>query len=146
MITYKVLEPTKENTYLTEELRLKSYGITPSINDYDEYYIEQICKGTILVIVCYKGATPIGACYISDTFNSIYIDYLFVLPEYQNKGLHIGRSILQYIFDNKHIIEEYYQKEFSQSKLYATSDKSKSLYKKIGYKEHQELLCKELGN
>lgn len=146
MITYKLMEPTKENSYLTEQLRLKSYGINPSPKDFDEYYIENICNGTIIAIICYQDNKPIGGCYISDTFNSIYIDYLFVLPEYQNKGLHIGRSILQYIFDNKNIVEEYYNKEFTQSKLYATSPKSKALYKKIGYKEQQELLCKELGN
>lgn len=145
MIEIKVLEPTIENAYLTEELRLKSYGISPKEEDYDKYYIENICNGSIMVFAYYKEKHPIAACYISDSFNSIYIDYLFVLPEYQNKGLQIGRKLLQFIFDNKHIVEEYYHKEFTQSKLYAANEKAKSIYKEFGYKEEQsELLVKKI--
>lgn len=53
MITYKLIEPTKENSYLTEQLRQKSYGINPYPKDFDEYYIENICNGTIIAIICY---------------------------------------------------------------------------------------------
>ena len=135
-------------TYKLEDIRLRSYGIKPTPNDYDKYYIDNIINGSILVFTCYLDEKLIGGCYVSNAFNSIYIDYLFVLPEYQQKGFHIGKKLLEYILINKKQIEEYFNQEFSESKLYATSDKSKNIYSKMGYEEDPttELLCKKLGN
>ena len=147
MITYKVLDNTIDNANKLEFLRLSSYGFTPTKEDYDDYYINNVCIGNILPIVCYYDDKLIAGCYVSNTFNSIYIDYLFVLPEYQEKGLHIGRNLLLFILDNKEIVEEYFDTEFTQSKLCAISDKTKAIYRKLGYKEgSNEIFCKSLIN
>lgn len=147
MITYKVLDNTLENAHTLEHLRLSSYDFIPTKEDYDEYYIEDICNGRILPITCYYNDLLVAGCYVSNTFNTIYIDYLFVLPEYQEKGLQLGRNLLLFILENKHIIEEYFETEFSESRLCATTDKTKAIYKKIGYKElSEEMMSKTLNN
>ena len=79
MITYKVLDNTIDNANKLEFLRLSSYGFTPTKEDYDDYYINNVCRGNILPIVCYYDDKLIAGCYVSNTFDSIYIDYLFVL-------------------------------------------------------------------
>lgn len=148
MITYKLEEQTQETAIKLEDIRLRSYGIIPTPNDYDKYYIDNIINGSILVFTCYQDGKLISGCYVSNAFNSLYIDYLFVLPEYQQKGLHIGKQLLEYILANKKQIEEYFNQEFTESKLYATNDKTKKIYSKMGYTEDPttELLCKKLGN
>lgn len=148
MITFKLENQSEETAMKLEDIRLRSYGIKPTPNDYEKYYIDNIINGSILVFTCYLDNQLVGGCYVSNAFNSIYIDYLFVLREYQQKGLHIGKQLLEHIIANKHLIEEYFGREFSESKLYATSDKSKKIYHKMGYEEEPttELLCKKLGN
>ena len=147
MIEYKLLEPTQENAETLEYLRLKSYGIEPTKEDYDKYYIDNVLNGSFLAFICTLDNIPISGCYISNAFNSIYIEYIFVLPEYQESGLRIGRKLLQYILDNKKIVEDYYHTTFKTSKLYAPQPKSQEIYKKMGYKKQPgtiELLYKKL--
>ena len=148
IITFKLEESSLDIANKLEELRLRSYGINPSPKDYDPYYIDNIIKGNMLAFTCYKDNDIIGGCYISNAFNSIYVDYLFILKEYQNKGLHIGRQLLQFILDNKILVEEYYKTEFNESRLYALTDKTKEIYSSMGYEEETttNLLCKKLGN
>lgn len=148
IITFKLEESSLDIANKLEELRLKSYGINPSPKDYDSYYIENIVNGNMLAFTCSIDNKLVSGCYISNAFNSIYIDYLFVLKEYQNKGLHIGRQLLQFILDNKTLVEEYYKTVFTESRLYALTDKTKEIYNNMGYKEEQatNLLCKKLDN
>lgn len=144
MLTYKVESNNLETANKMEFIRLSSYGFTPTEEEYDSYYIQDIINGRLLVITCYQDNKLVGGCYISATFNSLYIDYLFILPEYQETGLRLGRKLLQFILDNKHIVEEYFDTEFNQSKLYAPNEKTKNIYKKMGYKQENDLLCKKL--
>ncbi len=147
MIKYKVLDNTLENATMLEHLRLSSYGFTPTEEDYDESYIKDICTKRILpFIIIYKDKI-VGGSYVSNTLNSLYIDYLFILPEYQEKGLRLGRQLLKFILKNKQLVEEYFDTNFTQSKLCATNEKTKKLYTKMGYKEiGEEMYCKKLGN
>lgn len=144
MLTYKVEPNTLELANKMEFLRLSAYGFTPTKEDYDQSYINEITNGRILVITCYYNNELVAGCYVSNIFNSIYIDYLFVSHEYQETGLNLGRKLLQFILDNKYLVEEYFDTEFNQSKLYAPSEKTKSIYKKLGYQEQNDLLCKKL--
>ena len=144
MLTYKVEDNTLETANKMEFTRLSSYGFTPTKEEYDPYYIEDITNGRILVITCYYQDKLVGGCYVSNTLNSLYIDYLFILPEYQEKGLNLGRKLLLLILEKKQLVEEYFDTEFTQSKLYAPNEKTKHIYKKIGYTEQSELLCKKL--
>lgn len=144
MLTYKVESNILELANKMEFLRLSSYGFTPTKEDYDQTYINEIISGRILVITCYYNNKLVAGCYVSNILNSIYIDYLFVSYEYQETGLNLGRKLLQFILENKHLVEEYFNTEFNQSKLYAPSEKTKNIYKKLGYQEQNDLLCKKL--
>lgn len=148
MIKYKVEDASLELANKMEFIRLSSYGFAPTKEDYDPYYLENIKNGTLLIITCYYNNELVAGCYVSDTFNSIYIDYLFVLKDYQEQGLHLGKNLLQFILDNKHLVEEYFDKEFTQSKLYPSSIKSRNIYESIGYvpDTNHDLLCKKLDN
>lgn len=146
-ITYH-LQPSTENTAIMAEfLRFKAYGINASRNDLDNYFIDEITSGRVLVFTCNIDNEPVAVAYISNFSDSLFVDYLFVVPEYRNKGLQLGRNLLLYIIKNKQIVEEYFNRTFKYSKLSATSEKSKSLYLKIGYKEspnNKEILIKNI--
>ncbi len=146
MVQYKVQPGTEKTAHQMEFIRLSSYGIVPHEEDYDPHYIKEICNGNILVFTCYYEGKLVAGCYISNTFHTIYVDYLFVLPEYQEQGLHLGRNLLEFVLSNKTIVEDYFQESFSESKLCTTSDKSTSIYKKIGYQEteKEDLLSKKI--
>lgn len=134
-ITYH-LQPSTENTAIMAEfLRFKAYGINASKKDLDDYFIDEITSGRLLVFTCNIDNEPVAVAYISNFSDSLFVDYLFVIPEYRNKGLQLGRNLLLYIINNKQIVEEYFNRKFKYSKLSATSEKTKSLYLKIGYKE-----------
>ena len=148
MISYKVQIGSKELALQMETLRFSSYGITATEEDYDPHYLNSISNGNILVVTSYNDGKLVAGCYISNTFHSLYIDYLFVLKDYQEQGLHIGRQLLEFILANKSIVEEYFGESFTESRLCSVSKKSTSIYKKVGYNEtdKEDLLCKKLGN
>lgn len=136
-----LLQPSTEETALKAEyLRYEAYGIKAQREDLDDYFIEEITSGRMLIFTCEIDSLTVAVSYISDFSNSIFVDYLFVLPEYREKGLQLGRNLLLYILNNKELLENYYKKQFHQSKLSPTSEKSKSLYLKIGYQESNDNL------
>lgn len=134
-ITYHLQPSTENAAIMAEFLRFRAYGINASRNDLDEYFIGEITSGRVLVFTCNIDNETVAVAYISNFSDSLFVDYLFVIPEYRNKGLQLGRNLLLYIINNKQIVEEYFNRKFKYSKLSATSEKSKSLYLKIGYKE-----------
>lgn len=146
-ITYHLQPSTENAAIMAEFLRFRAYGINASRNDLDEYFIGEITSGRVLVFTCNIDNEPVAVAYISNFSDSLFVDYLFVVPEYRNKGLQLGRNLLLYIIKNKQIVEEYFNRKFKYSKLSATSEKSKSLYLKIGYKEspnNKEILIKNI--
>ena len=140
-MNHKLLPPTEENIITAETLRYNTYNSEVPTNILDDYYSKSIQKGTMLLFGTYIGEELCAACYVSVVGYSIFIDQLFVKKDYQNTGLRIGRQLLEYINFNKHIIQEHMQcRALQTSKLIYTSEKSKSLYLKIGYKETNKSL------
>lgn len=76
----------------------------------------------------------VATCYVSDLLNSLYVEYLFVQPEYQKTGLKLGIKLLQYIINNKHLAEEYFGCKFSKSKLTPSNEGITKIYEEEGYK------------
>ncbi len=139
-ITYKVLDNNRDNAERIEIMRAEVYGTKDYFNPKFSFFANEITLGKILVFVCEVDGEEVAACYASKSFNTLYIDYLFVLPKYQNSGLKIGRSLLQFVLDNKHLVEEYFDTNFVFSMLSPTTPKSKSLYEKVGYKVNNKTL------
>ena len=75
----------------------------------------------------------VAGCYVTCYKSTLFIDYLFVSEKYQNTGLRLGRQLLSYILENKELVEKYFKERIQVSKLTANNEKSKSLYKKLGF-------------
>lgn len=129
-----LMQPTLENAYNVERMRLKSYGVKKDLEPSNSEYIYDIINQNILVFLSIINDTPVSACYISDFKGELFVDYLFTLPEYQNKGLHYGKSLLQYILDNKSLVEQHFKQKFSSSSLCIGNNGVIPLYKSLGYK------------
>lgn len=133
-VEYIVMENTPENALYVERMRYKAYGVKQDINPNETDYLEDIENGSILVFMCLIDSLPVSACYISKFRGTLYVDYLFTLPEYQRKKYYYGKNLLQYILDNKSIVEDYFNCSFQKSVLCPGSPKVISLYKSLGYK------------
>lgn len=125
-----------------EKLRLDAYHIKEkSINPSDTFYKRELQNKKYLVYGIFKEQEIIAACYISNSNNSLFIEQLFVKSIYQEKGLALGRKLLQFVLSQKEQIEKYYEQQLYYSKLYYNSEKSKKMYEKIGYTLINQELC-----
>lgn len=130
-----IMHNTKENAVMTEQMRLRAYGIQKDLDVKDSEYIEEITKGDILVFLYAVEDHPIAGCYISNFLNALYVDYLFVLPDYQRKGLRYGQKLLSYILEHKEVVEQYFHRKFSVSELTPGKEEIAPVYEAIGYKK-----------
>lgn len=129
-----MMNPTYELATEVEKMRYKAYGVKKLLDVSDSEYIPDIMNGDELVFLSLVDKNPIAACYISSFNNFLYVDYLFVLPEYQNTGLHIGRNLLEYVLKNKIIVEEHFKQKFKESSLCPGNMKVAKIYESLGYK------------
>ena len=133
----KVLEPNISNIEQVEKLRIEAYHL--NIENPNLYYTKNILEGNYLVFVCIYQKQIIGGAYISNSYNSLYVEQIFVKPSFQNHSLHIGHQLLQYILENKEISEKYFQTKFYYSKL--ESRGHDSFYEGLGYHPENNLLA-----
>lgn len=132
-LIYNVLDNSEETALNIEGIRGKVYDLPDTFNPRRSYYTGAIKEGNMLVFTCEIEGEIVAACYVSNTCDSLYIEHLFVLPKYQGRGLQLGRNLLQFIFDNKKLVEEYFNQQFDNSQLTPTSEKARAIYIKMGY-------------
>lgn len=145
-IEYQTIPITEENINLLEQLRYNAYGIDSTNFKVEEtYHAKQLREGKYLVFGCFLETQLAGACYISNSYNSLYIEQLFIKKEYQRSNLHLGSNLLKYILKNKQIIENYFQTNFYYSYL-DTSKNNEQLFLQLGYQEKNFLMYKNLGH
>lgn len=137
-IEYKIMKSTPENALYVERMRYKAYGVQKLIDPTEEDFMEDIIDGSFLVFLCLIEGKPASACYISNFNASLYVEYLFTLPEYQNRKLYLGKQLLQYILDNKEIVEEYFHQKFKKSSLCPGTNKIVPLYTSLGYQRERQ--------
>ncbi|MGN1372289.1 MAG: GNAT family N-acetyltransferase [Candidatus Coprovivens sp.] len=135
-IEYIVMNNSHSNALLVERMRYQAYGVKQYIEETDLYYLKEIEDGSILVFICMVDDKIVSACYISNFQGNLYVDYLFTLPQYQKQKLYYGKKLLQYIINNKQIVEEYFHRKFTQSLLCPGSNSVKEFYKSLGYTEN----------
>ncbi len=132
---HKLLPPTVDNIKNLETIRYRAYGKEYDGEIENNYYARNLISGEMLLFATFIGEELCAGCYISISQNSLFIEQLFVKPEYQNTGLRIGRNLLEYINFNKDIIAKHYNlKSIQTSRLIYSSEKSKAIYKKLGYR------------
>lgn len=139
-IIFKLKENTEEAAIKLEEMRKKVFEYNDSYNTKTSYYTGEIKEGNILAFTCELNGEEVAGCYVSSALNSLYVEQLFVLQEYQEKGLYLGKKLLQYILDNKKLVEEYFLCKFEYSRISPSTQKAKRIYKSVGYKETNSLL------
>lgn len=137
-VKYTLMENTYENALLVERMRYKAYGVQKLINPSEEDFMEDIIDGNFLVFLCLVDQNPVSACYVSNFNATLYIEYLFTLPEYQSKKLYLGKQLLQYIVDNKSIVEEYFKQNFKKSSLCPGNNNIVPFYNSLGYKRERQ--------
>lgn len=137
-IKYKIMKNTPENALYVERMRYKAYGVQKLIDPTEEDFMEEIIDGSFLVFLCLVDGKPSSACYISNFNATLYVEYLFTLPEYQSKKLYLGKQLLQYILDNKVIVEEYFHQKFKKSSLCPGNNNVIPLYNSLGYQRERQ--------
>ena len=105
----------KNNFNEIEKIRLKSFNIKSS--QPNPYYKQEFTNGKMLIMGCYYKKELLGCAYILNSLNSLFIERIFVKPEYQKHSLHIGYNLQNYILQNKQIFEKYFKTKFNISRL-----------------------------
>ena len=131
MIEFKLLE--KEHIYEAEKLRYQAFGIFEEPND--TFYQKRLESGQELGFLLYDDGKLRAGCYISYFMETIQIDYVFVDLAYQHTSKKYGYQILQKVLNSKDLIEEYFGEDIKKYSLEYTSEGSKKLYEKAGFKE-----------
>lgn len=132
---YVLMDNTLENAIMVEQMRYKAYGVTFFLNVDESEYVPEILNSNILVFLFKLDNKPVAACYISIFHNSLFVDYLFVLPEYQRKGFHYGQKLLAFIIEHKEIVEKHFNKNITTSELCPGSNYVVPIYESLGYKK-----------
>ena len=132
---YSLMENTLENAVLVEQMRFRAYGVQSLLEVIDSEYVTDIVDSNILVFICKIDNKLASVCYISDYHDTLFVEYLFTLPEYQKQGLHYGRKLLEYILEHKEIAEKHFNKKFTTSELCTGSNYVIPIYESIGYKQ-----------
>ena len=105
---HKLLPPTIDNIKSLETIRYRAYGKEYDGEIDNTFYARNLISKKMLLFATFIGEELCAGCYISISQNSLFIEQLFVKPEYQNTGLRIGRNLLEYINFNKDIIAKHY--------------------------------------
>lgn len=126
---YTFMGNSMEVYNLLEKVRSNAYNIDFISNSYKSF----VEDGKLFFAGAYLNEELVAGCFMSNKYDSIFIEELFVAKKYQNKGLGIGSNLLKFILDNKEELEIYYDKKFDYTKLEAASKSLEEFYEKLGY-------------
>ncbi|MDE5888844.1 MAG: GNAT family N-acetyltransferase [Bacilli bacterium] len=133
-VEIKVLKPSKENIKECERIRYDAIGqVIP-----EQFLTSSKCAGRLynaemLIFGMYLDDILAAGCYVSDSFDTLFIDHLFVKKEFQETGLYLGRQLLKHVLDNREATEKYFHFRPTKSELFYIDNKSKRTYEKMGY-------------
>ena len=122
---FKILDSNYDNLIKIETIR----NSVSNIN----YYIKNIKEGRFKMVGAFLNDEIIGGAYISSSFNSLYIEQIFIRNDYQRSELHVGYNLMKFILNNKIEFEKIFKKDFYYSKLEPNSNEVESFYNKLGY-------------
>ena len=123
-----------------ENVRYHAYGIeNPPENS---FYKIQLLERKYIAWGAYQNDQLIGGCSVSNSYQSRFIEQLFVLKNYQNSDLHIGTKLLQYVLEHKSWIEQHFNTKFNYSYLESRNPNS-MLYQNLGYHSGDSYISKK---
>ena len=142
MINYEKVDLSEQNILSLEKLRFEVYDYK-NLNPDKTYFFFFLINGNILPFAAYENGLLIGGCYVSKTFETLFIDQLFIAKDYQDTPEHIGTNLLKYVLANKKLCEDFFNTKFNFS--YLDNSCSKSFYENLGYKENNnEMMSKRI--
>ena len=129
---FKILDSNYDNIIKLETIRNNIKNI--------DFYIKNVKEKRFVMVGAYLNNELIGGAYISSSFNSLYIEKIFVKKEYQRNELHVGYNLMKYILSNKSVFEHFFNKEFYYSKLEPNSKEIEQFYNKLGYVSEDNII------
>lgn len=115
-IKFEIINLNEKNIKLLENIRYNAYQLNPlDFPPKNTFHTRELKNGKYLVFGCYLNNQLIGACYTSKSHNSLYIEQLFILKEFQKNKEHYGSNLLKFVLQNKEIIEKYFNSKFNFS-------------------------------
>ena len=143
-IKYGIVPLTNSNIELLENIRFNAYKIdTTDFPVKDSFHFGKLQNKKYIVFGCYLNNELIGACYISNSYNSLYIEQLFILSEYQKSSYYLGTNLLKFVLDNKSVIEKHFNSKFYFSRL-ENKNIDSNMYKSLGYVEQDFQMKKRI--
>ena len=106
--------------------------------DTGDYFERQICEGKIIVLGCFLDEQLVGGIYLSSSFDSLFIESIFVKEVYQCHSLHIGSFMLRYVLEHKETFEKLFHTTFSQCRL--ESRNYDSFYQNLGFYQENNIM------
>ena len=135
-MTFKIENINEETIYYLEKLRYNAYDMITSDIPYNQtYYAKELRNNKYIVYSAYIDNKIVGACYVSNSLNSLYIEQLFVRKDLQNTSYNIGKSLLSYVLHNKQHIRKKFNKDIKTSYLSTRSKDLEKYYEKLGYEK-----------
>lgn len=131
---YKRLKHVDKHIDELESLRALCFDLDEK--NMSSYYKNGILNDNMVAYVCTDDNNIVGAAYVSDSLYSLYIEQLFVHPDYRLNN--IGSNIMKLLLNDKKYLEEKYNRLFSISSLEDCTNSD--FYKKLGYKESNGLM------
>lgn len=114
-----------------EKNRIKSFGYQKVINNIEDTpYYDAIKNGDMIAFNCLKEERIIGGMLINLEDDNLFINKLFVVPEYREKGA--GSYMLKYLEKNKYFFEDYYGQEIDRISL-EPLESAVDFYQENGY-------------
>ena len=133
MLVCRLFDKDDNQVYSIEKLRRDVFHV-----DIGDYFEHQINDGKITVLGCFFQDKLVGGAYLSSSFDSLFVESIFVKEEYQHHPLHIGSFMIQYIFEHKDIFEKMFHTTFSQCRL--ESRNQDSFYQNLGFRQENNIM------
>ena len=140
-VSFTLLELNAEVISMIEKIRFNAYGIDDA-EFISSFYLNALNDGQYVAYGAFYDNKLIGACYVSKSYNSLFIEQLFILKKFQRSGLHLGSGLLKYVLSQKDYIETSFASTFDYSYLDSVNDAT-SLYESMGYRQSKNLLMRK---
>lgn len=140
-ITFSLVTIDEEMIRELEKVRFNAYHMDISeLSPTESFSAQQLREGEYIAFAALSKQQIIGGCYVSNNYNSLFIEQLFIKEEFQNK--HIGTALLAYTLKHKDIIQQYFNQRFYYSYLDNLNIQNQ-MYQKLGYVETDSYLMKK---
>ena len=139
-ISFSLLNLDDNLINVLENMRYDAYSINLS-SDISSFYKFNLNHGNFVAFGVYYQNQLVGACYVSKTYSSLYVEQLFILKKYQNTNLHLGSELLKYVLNQKEYVDNYFNINAKYS--YIENSIDSHLYERLGYKEVTEFLMRK---